>query len=85
VLLVTWEPDGSVRSRSIHQYGSATENPDHPCYDDQASLFANGEMKPTFLNEEELLSNSKVRYQPGENVWNTLSRGKNEQTVSLRN
>ena len=42
-------------------------------------------MKPTFLNEEELLSNSKVRYQPGENVWNTLSRGKNEQTVSLRN
>ena len=30
VLLVTWEPDGSVRSRSIHQYGSATENPTIP-------------------------------------------------------
>lgn len=74
VLMVTWDADGTVRSRSIHQYGSATQRPDHPHYDDQAHLFVKEEMKPTFLNKEELLANVKLRYTPGENVWNVLAR-----------
>ncbi len=76
VLLVTWEPDGKVRSKSIHQYGSATENPDHPHFDDQAPMFVKEEMKPTFLDYEELLNHIEVRYRPGENVWNERVRTK---------
>lgn len=72
ILLVTWDPDGKVRSQSIHQYGSATNNPDHPHYADQAPLFARQEMKPTWLNLEELLAHSKARYRPGEDVWQNL-------------
>ena len=72
VLLVTWSPDGSVRSRSIHQYGSATSNPGHPHYADQAPLFEKGELKPTWFKQEELVEHIKAKYRPGERDWASL-------------
>lgn len=74
ILLVTWDADGNVHSQSIHQYGSATNNPDHPHYADQAPLFARQEMKPTWLDRTELLAHTQARYKPGEGTWDTLQR-----------
>jgi penicillin amidase/acyl-homoserine-lactone acylase len=78
VLLVTWDANGEVHSRSIHQYGAATENSDHPHYDDQARLFVNRDLKPTFFKDEELQPNVKVRYRPGDNTWNLLFKGSSD-------
>ena len=72
VLLVTWNPDGSVLSRSVHQYGSATSNPGHPHYADQALLFAEGKLKPTWFGSEDLDNHTKARYRPGELDWASL-------------
>lgn len=66
VLMVTWNPDGSVTSRSIHQYGSATLDTSSPHFADQAPIFARRELKPTFFNKEELLQHATARYKPGE-------------------
>ncbi len=66
VLMVTWDPDGTVRSRSIHQFGSATSRPDSPHYADQAPLFVARETKPVWLDEDELRTNLKEEYRPGE-------------------
>lgn len=66
VLMVTWNPDGSVRSRSIHQFGSATSLPDSPHYTDQAPIFVARETKPVWLDESELRANLKEEYRPGD-------------------
>ena len=42
---VEWGPKGELNSWSIHQYGSATDNPKSPHYDDQAKLFSKHQMK----------------------------------------
>ncbi len=68
ILMVTWDPDGSVRSQSIHQYGSATLDPENPHYADQAPLFANRELKPTWLDYNDLKDNMRAEYRPGEHV-----------------
>ncbi|HDP35854.1 MAG TPA: acylase [Candidatus Hydrogenedentes bacterium] len=69
ITMVTWLPDGSVRSKSIHQYGSATMNENSPHYADQAPLFANLEMRPVWLDYNELMENMKMEYRPGDLVW----------------
>lgn len=66
VLLVTWDKEGGVRSRSIHQYGSASVRPDSPHYADQAPLFCRRELKPVWLDETEIRANLKSEYRPGE-------------------
>ncbi len=40
IMAVEWMADGQMRSRSIHQYGSATVDESSPHFDDQAVLFA---------------------------------------------
>ncbi len=40
IMAVEWMADGTMRSRAIHQYGSATLDASSPHYDDQAVLFA---------------------------------------------
>lgn len=40
IMFVEWDATGEMRSRSIHQYGSATLDSLSPHYDDQAVLFA---------------------------------------------
>jgi penicillin amidase/acyl-homoserine-lactone acylase len=63
VLLVDWGPDG-VRSRSIHQYGSATLDADSPHYADQAPLFSQRKLKPVWLDEAEIRAHLEREYRP---------------------
>jgi len=65
ILMVTWQPDGSVSSQSIHQYGSATLDGTSPHYADQASIFARRELTPVWFTEEEILAHLEEEYRPG--------------------
>ncbi len=66
VMLVTWLPDGSVRSQSIHQYGSATLVEDSPHYADQAAVFVERGLKPVWFDEADIRANLGMAYRPGE-------------------
>ena len=60
VVALAWDSSsGKQVSKSIHQYGSATQDNTSPHYDDQVKLFADEEMKPTFFNKNELRNNTK--------------------------
>ncbi len=65
VLMATWDADGKVHSKSIHQFGSATSRADSPHYADQAPLFVKREMKPVWLDEAELREHLEKEYAPG--------------------
>ena len=67
VYLVEWGDDG-VQSRSIHQYGSATQDESSPHYDDQVPLFARRELKPVWLDEAVIRANLEREYRPGEEL-----------------
>ncbi len=71
VVLVTWDSDGHVRSRSIHQYGSATLDQASPHYADQAPLFVNRQLKPIWLEEAEIRAHLEREYRPGEELGQT--------------
>jgi acyl-homoserine-lactone acylase len=45
IMLVTWDKDGKVESRSLQPYGAVTNRPDSPHYTDQMKLFANKQYK----------------------------------------
>jgi penicillin amidase/acyl-homoserine-lactone acylase len=66
VLLVEWDREGRVSSRSIHQYGSATADPRSPHYADQAPLFARYELKPVWLDEADIRAHLEREYRPGQ-------------------
>ena len=66
VMLVTWDATGMVHSRSIHQYGSATQDESSPHYADQAPLFAARQLKPVWLDEKEIRAHLEREYRPGE-------------------
>lgn len=65
ILMVTWQPDGSVSSQSIHQYGSATLDKTSPHYADQAPIFVERELTPVWFTEAEILANLEEEYEPG--------------------
>lgn len=64
ILIVSWDRNGNVSSRSIHQYGSATSNPSSPHYADQAPLFARHELKPVWMDEAEIRLHLEREYRP---------------------
>ncbi len=66
VLLVTWDRNGRVRSRSIHQFGSATLNERSPHFADQAQLFVQRKLKPVWMDEAEIRAHLEKEYRPGE-------------------
>lgn len=66
VTLVAWDAAGNVSGRTIHQYGSATDDPTSPHYADQAPLFARGEMRPEWFDEADIRANLEREYRPGE-------------------
>lgn len=63
VLMVTFDKEG-VRSRSIHQFGSATLNQKSPHYADQSPLFAKCEMKPVWFDESDIRAHLEREYKP---------------------
>ena len=65
ILLVTWQPDGSVRSQSIHQYGSATLDETSAHYADQAPIFVQRKLTPVWFTEADILANLEEAYEPG--------------------
>ena len=62
---VSWDKDKKQQSKSIHQYGSATQDNSSIHFDDQMNLYVNEVYKPTFYDSELLDKNtSKVYYVP---------------------
>jgi len=66
VMFVTWDKDGKLSSRSIHQFGSATLDATSPHYADQTPLFAAMKTKPVLFTEDQLVGHIKRDYRPGE-------------------
>lgn len=66
ILFVSWDKDGKVSSRSVHQYGAATTKENSPHYSDQSFLFANRKLKDVWFEKEEIINNLEDSYKPGE-------------------
>ncbi len=66
ILMVTWDKNGKVHSRSIHQFGSATLDEKSPHYADQAPLFVARQTKPVWFDEAELRQHLEAEYCPGQ-------------------
>lgn len=66
VMFVTWDRDGKLTSKSIHQFGSATLDAASPHYADQTPLFAKMQTKPVLFTEEQLAGHIRRDYRPGE-------------------
>jgi penicillin amidase/acyl-homoserine-lactone acylase len=64
VLLITWDAEGQVHSRSIHQYGSATLDEASAHYADQAPLFVQRQLKEVWLDEADIRAHLEREYQP---------------------
>ena len=65
VMLVKWDSEGSVSSRSIHQFGSATLAESSPHYSDQSLLFVQRKLKPVWIDEADIRANLEREYRPG--------------------
>ena len=66
IMFVTWDKAGQLSSESIHQFGSATSDPNSPHYADQARLFVAMKTKPVLFTEAQLAGHIEADYQPGE-------------------
>jgi penicillin amidase/acyl-homoserine-lactone acylase len=64
IMFVTWDKAGTLRSESIHQFGSATLDAASPHYADQTPLFVAMKTKPVWFTEEQLKGHVKVDYRP---------------------
>jgi len=62
IMFVTWDADGRVTSRSVHNYGSATRDAESPHYADQVPLFLEHRDKPVWLDLEDLLHHASRDY-----------------------
>ncbi|MDP6569615.1 MAG: acylase, partial [Candidatus Marinimicrobia bacterium] len=67
LLLVEWTQDGNVHSKSIHQYGSNTQDESSIHYADQAALFTKRRLKPVWRSLSSIRSNLEKVYSPGDN------------------
>ncbi|MEJ2540680.1 MAG: penicillin acylase family protein [Gemmatimonadota bacterium] len=63
VLAVEFDEDGP-RALSVLAYGQSNE-PSSPHFDDQAALFARGQLKPVAWTDEEIRAQEIRRYRPG--------------------
>jgi acyl-homoserine-lactone acylase len=66
ILFVEWDRQGRLRSRSIHNHGSATRDQRSPHFADQSPLFARQELKPVWMDEAEVRAHLEREYRPGE-------------------
>ncbi len=66
VMFVDWDAQGRLTSRSVHQFGSATQDAASPHYADQSPLFAAHRTKPVWFTEAELKGHVERDYRPGE-------------------
>ncbi len=66
IYIVDWAPDGTLKSESIHQFGSATLDETSPHYADQAPLFAEQQFKQVPLDRADLDAQATRVYRPGQ-------------------
>ena len=59
---VSWDKNGEQISKSIHQYGSATQDDTSEHYADQVELYVDEQYKPTFYDDEDLANNLSSSY-----------------------
>lgn len=64
IMFVAWDKAGTLRSESIHQFGSATLDAASPHYADQTPLFVALKTKPVWFTEAQLKGHVKVDYRP---------------------
>jgi acyl-homoserine-lactone acylase len=62
--LIQWDKNGKLRSRSLHQYGSATIDEKDPHYADQIELMRTRTTKPVWFTEKEIRANLEREYTP---------------------
>ncbi len=63
-IFASWDEGGVLETESIHQFGSATLDKDSKHYADQAALFADEKMKPTYFGEGQLEGHIEREYSP---------------------
>lgn len=66
VMFVSWDRTGKLSSRSVHQFGAATQDRASPHYGDQTPLFVGMKTKPVLFTEAELAGHVRRDYRPGE-------------------
>jgi acyl-homoserine-lactone acylase len=66
IMFVTWDRDGRLSSRSIHQFGSATLDAASRHYADQTPLFVAMKTKPVWFTEDQLKGHIEADYRPGQ-------------------
>ena len=59
---VSWDKEGNQESKSIHQYGSATQDENSSHFSDQLELYIDEKYKPTFYEDVALRSNVMKEY-----------------------
>jgi penicillin amidase/acyl-homoserine-lactone acylase len=66
VMFVEWDKQGRLSSRSVHQFGSATQDEASPHYADQTPLFVAMKTKPVWFTETQLKGHIAKDYRPPE-------------------
>jgi len=66
VMFVEWDRQGRLSSRSVHQFGSATQDEASPHYADQTPLFVGMRTKPVWFTEAQLKGHVARDYRPPE-------------------
>tara|TARA_Y100001934_G_scaffold139807_1_gene168652 strand:+ start:3615 stop:5696 length:2082 start_codon:yes stop_codon:yes gene_type:complete len=62
--MVEWDKNGNLSAESIHQFGSATLDEESVHYSDQAYLFSDMKMKPSFIELDSIKKYLKISYKP---------------------
>ena len=62
--IIEWDKSGKVSAKSVHQYGSATLDSESVHYSDQSYLFSDMNMKPSFIDLENIKKYLKISYRP---------------------
>ena len=67
VQIVEWDPEGNVKSESIHQYGSNTSDSSSPFFNNQSKIFSEKKMKPVYFNFDDIINNLHSKYEISSN------------------
>jgi penicillin amidase/acyl-homoserine-lactone acylase len=63
---VSWDAQGDLKVRGVHQYGAATIDENSPHYADQAEDYANEILHDPLFDDARRQSKIERRYRPGE-------------------
>ena len=61
-LHISWDKNEKLNSKSIHQYGSATQDKNSKHFSDQLDLYVDEKYKSTYFKEENLRQNIHKEY-----------------------